>query len=227
MQQTSLNLIAIGVFTITMLSLLGPLLNISPAVPAIATFTFLGLATIDTLSWRGRGVNLLVDWVAGASPQYRDRIIRHEAGHFLVAYLLEISITGYALSAWEALKQKQPGQGGVTFAPLNLTSPVSAVMIDRYCTVWMAGIAAETLVYKSTEGGAEDRQQLREVLALLKRPSSEILQKERFAILQATTLIQDHWAAYEVLVTAMERRLSVAECYELIQQHRSEQISAS
>jgi len=220
MQQTSLNLIAIGVFAMTMFSLLGPLFNISPAVPAIATFSILSLATIDTLSWQGKGVNLLVDWVAGASPQYRDRIIRHEAGHFLVAYLLDIPITGYALSAWEAFKQKQPGQGGVTFAPPDLTSSTLPVLIDRYCTLWMAGIAAETLVYDSVEGGAEDRQQLRDVLALVKRPNSEILQKERLAILQAKTLIQTHWTAYEALVTAMEQRTSVAECCELIQQHK-------
>ena len=220
MQQTALNLIAIGVFALTLLSLLGPLLNISPAIPAIATFGILSIVTLDSLSWQGKGVTLLLNSLASASPEYRQRIIRHEAGHFLVAYLLNISITGYVLSAWEAFRQGQPGQGGVTFAEPNLTTPVPQIFIQQYCTVWMAGIAAETLVYGSAEGGAEDRQKLQGVLASLKRPASESLQQERFCTLQAKTMIQEHWAAYEALVTAMEQRTPVAECCQLIEQHR-------
>ncbi|MBD1941800.1 ATP-dependent Zn protease, partial [Coleofasciculus sp. FACHB-712] len=46
MQQTALNLIAIGVFAMTLSSLLGPMLNISPTIPAIATISILGLATL-------------------------------------------------------------------------------------------------------------------------------------------------------------------------------------
>ena len=220
MQQTSLNLIAIGVFTMTLSSLLGPLFNISPAIPAIATFGLLSIATLDTLSWQGKGVTLLLDWLAGASPEYRDRIIRHEAGHFLVAYLLDIPITNYSLTAWEAFKQKQPGQGGVTFADAELTSPLSPILIQRYSTVWMAGIAAETLVYGSASGGADDRQKLQTVLATMGRPASESLQQERFCTLQPKTLIQEHWAAYEALVTAMAQRTPVAECCQAIEQHR-------
>ena len=46
MRQTSLNLIAISIFIMTMSSLLGPIFNLSPLVPAIATFSVLILATI-------------------------------------------------------------------------------------------------------------------------------------------------------------------------------------
>lgn len=221
MQQTALNLIAIGVFAITLLSLLGPFFNISPAIPALATFSILALATLDTLGWQGKGVTLLLDSLAGTSSDYRARIVKHEAGHFLVAYLLDIAITGYALSAWEAFRQGQPGQGGVTFGEPNVTAPMPPILIQRYCTVWMAGIAAETLVYGTAEGGAEDRQKLQGVLSVLGRSGSECLQQERFCTMQAKTLIQEHWAAYEALVTAMEQRTPVAECRLLIEQHSS------
>ena len=85
MNQLSLNLCAIGVFTMTLSVLLGPLLNIPSAFPAIAVSTILIFATVDVLSLEGKGGNLFLDWVAGFSPVHRERVIRHEAGHFLVA----------------------------------------------------------------------------------------------------------------------------------------------
>lgn len=220
MQQTSLNLIAIGIFSITLCTLLGPLLHISPTVPAIATFGILGLATLDTLTWQGKGANLLLDSLAGTSAGYRDRIIRHEAGHFLVASLLDIPVTSYVLSAWEAFKQGKPGQGGVTFKDIESNS-LTPLLIQRYCILWMAGIAAETLVYGNAEGGTEDRDKLRGVLSSLGRSQTECLQQERFCILQAQTLIKENLAAYEALVTAMEQRLSVSECDRTIKEHQA------
>lgn len=224
MQQTALNLIAIGVFGMTLSALLGPMFNISPTIPAITTLGILSLATLDSFSFQGKGATLLLDWLAGTRSEHRDRIVRHEAGHFLVAYFLGIPITGYTLTAWEAFRQKQPGFGGVTFDSQALSPDTFNVgeirlTLERFCTVWMAGIAAETLVYGSAQGGTEDRQKLREALTSLGRPASETSLKERWATLQAQTMIQEHWAAYEALVAAMEQRLSVTDCCLVIQQH--------
>lgn len=227
MSQTNLNLIAIAIFSLTVLSLLGPLFNLSPTVPAIATFSILGLATLDSLSWRGQGGTLLLDWLASFSPQHRARIVRHEAGHFLVAYLLGIPVTGYALSAWEAFRQGQSAQGGVSFDDRELASwleqgILGSQLLDRYCTIWMAGLAAETLVYGSTEGGADDRQKLRTVLTPLGFSAALQEQKERWAALQAKTLLQTNWSAYEVLVDAMQQRAAIEECYRAIDQHQAQ-----
>jgi ATP-dependent Zn protease len=223
MSKTALNLVAISVFIMTISSLLGPLFHLSPTIPAIATFTILGIATFDAFSLQGKGGNLLLDWIAGFSPEHRERIIHHEAGHFLVAYLLEISIINYTLSAWEALKQKQPGQGGVSFDDSELVPQlerglISAQKLDRYCTIWMAGIAAEMLVYNNCEGGADDKSKLSMVLTGLGFSESVYEQKQRFFILQAKTLLQENWSAYQALVNAMGQRASVAECTRAIAQ---------
>ncbi len=224
MSKTALNLIAILVFGMTLSVLLGPLLNLSPVVPAIATASILGLATLDTFTWQGQGSNLLLDWLAGFSPEHRSRIVRHEAGHFLVAHLLGIPITSYTLSAWEAYKQGHPGQGGVTFDDRELASQLeqgtlSAHLLNRYGTVWMAGIAAETLVYGNAEGGAEDREKLATVLMKLKGSFTSFQQQERSFTLQARTLLQANWMCYEALVAAMEQRFPVTECYRIVAQH--------
>lgn len=220
MQQTALNLVAIAIFIMTLSSLLSPLLHISPFVPAAATFGIMGLATVDTLSWEGRGVTLLLDIFA--SREQRQRVIHHEAGHFLTAYFLGIPITGYTLTAWEAFKQGQQGRGGVEFdtkileeKPLNLGE--MRLTLERFCTVWMAGIAAENLVYSNAEGGGEDRGKVRTVLNMGGFPETAYQQKERWAQLQASNLLEKHQLAYEALVVAMESRASVEECYQAIQ----------
>ena len=97
MQQTALNLIAVTIFSFTFLALVGPLLNISPTIPAVITLGLLGAATIDTLTWEGKGMTLLL--ALFASEEERERILHHEAGHFLVAYLLGIPVASYTLSA--------------------------------------------------------------------------------------------------------------------------------
>lgn len=224
MSQTSLNLIAISIFGITLSSLLGPLFNLSPTVPAIATFTLLGLATLDSFSFQGKGSTLLLDWLASFSPTHRNRIVQHEAGHFLVAHLLEIPVVGYSLSAWEALKQKQSGQGGVSFDDQELAlgleqGTISAQLLNSYCTIWMAGVAAETLAYGSAEGGADDRQKMRTVLTGLGFSAAAQEQKQRWATLQARTLLQANSSAYEALVKAMQQRADVSECFCVIKQH--------
>ena len=222
MQQTGLNLIAIAIFTMTISCLLSPILNISPFIPAGATFGVLGLVTIDTLSLNNRGVTLLLDLFASA--EQRQRVIHHEAGHFLTAYFLGIPITGYTITAWEAIKQGHYGRGGVIFDTQELTEKPFKLQdmrltLDRLSTVWMAGIAAEKLVYDNAEGGQEDLQQLRIALDLAGLPPESYKQKERWAQLQATNLLNRHPESYQALVLAMKNRESVAECCNVIQEN--------
>ncbi|BAZ50578.1 hypothetical protein NIES4103_31950 [Nostoc sp. NIES-4103] len=221
MSQTALNLVAISIFIMTLSVLLGPLVNLSPTVPALATFTILGIATLDSFSLQGKGGTIFLDWIASFSPKHRDRIIHHEAGHFLVAHLLGIPVTGYTLSAWEAWKQGQTGQGGVTFDDAELASQlengkIGAQMLDRYCTLWMAGIAAETLVFENAEGGSDDKSKLAKVLQILGFSESVYQQKQRFHALQAKTLLEENWSSYQALVQAMRERASVTDCQSAI-----------
>lgn len=221
MSQTALNLVAISVFIMTLSALLGPLINLSPTVPAVATFTILGIATFDSFSLQGKGGTIVLDWIAGFSPQHRDRIIHHEAGHFLVAHLLGIPVTGYTLSAWEAWKQGQPGQGGVSFDDEELASQLqqgklSTQMLERYCTVWMAGIAAESLVFAQAEGGFDDQSKLAAVLKTVGFSESAYQQKQRFHVLQAKTLLQENWSSYQALIVAMRQRATIGNCQQAI-----------
>ena len=219
MEQTALNLIAITVFSITLSVFVTPLLSISPFVPALATFSLLGLVTVDTLTFNNRGVTLLLD--ALSPSKHRQRVIHHEAGHFLTAYILGIPIASYSLTAWEAFRQGQEGVGGVQFDLAYLEQKVKnftdfPAFLERISTVWMAGIAAETLVYGKAEGGESDRFYLQSALKLAGVPENNYAQKERWSLLQAKTLLEKQKTAYQALVIAMEKRTSVEECCRVI-----------
>lgn len=221
MNPLSLNLVAITVFLFTMSALLGPLIHLSPTVPAIAAAGLLGLVTVDTLGWQGRGLTMALDAIAGTSSQQRLRVTQHEAGHFLVAHLLQVPISGYTLTAWEAFKQGQTGRGGVQFDDRQLLEQlqqgtIGDRLLHRYATIWMAGMAAETLIYGTAEGGDDDRLQLRSILSQLRPAIADISARERWALLQAKTFIESHRDAYDRLVEALQQRLSVAECTQIV-----------
>jgi hypothetical protein len=209
-KKISLNLVAICIFGMTISSLVAPLINVSSTIPIGIIFAIVVGATVDNFFLKSTLATLILDAIAGADPAYRQRIVEHEAGHFLVAHLLEIPITGYTLSAWESIKAGRSAQGGVMFAAPE--TDISSQLLQNYCTVWMAGIAAEKSIYDRSEGGSEDRQKLRGVLFRLGKQQQDIVQQENLATMRAKTLIQTHWDAYQALVIAMQNRTNVADC---------------
>ncbi len=230
MGQITLNLVAITIFLVTMTALLGPLVQMSPVVPAmaplgwsltIAITVILGIATLDQIMGQGTLGNLIIGSLSRFSPQQRQRIAHHEAAHFLVAHLLDIPIQDYSLNAWEAWRKGLPGQGGVRFDTTDLEAPlaqgkISAQMVNRYATVWMAGIAAEQWIYGEALGGQDDQQKFAILWQQLGRSSQERQTQQRWAALQARTMLEHHQDAYRALVAAMTAGESVADCQALL-----------
>ena len=230
MGQTTLNIVAITIFVVTMGMLLGPLLDIPQALPVIAIAALLSIATLDQTSLNGTLGNLLINGVNRLSGEERDRVVRHEAGHFLVAYLLDIPVADYTLSAWEAWRKGMSGLGGVQFDTTDLeatlkTGQLPAQTLNRYCTVWMAGIAAEKLTYGEAQGGQDDRQKFSILWQQLQRPLQEGQMRQRWAVVQAQTLLEKHADAYQALVTAMMENAPVQDCLALLKAQVSDEAS--
>ena len=80
----------------------------------------------------------------------------------------------------------------------------------------MAVIAAEKLVYDDASGGADDQNKLKGVLKSLGCSDSFCNQKQRFSILQAKTLLENNWSAYQTLVDTMRKRATVKECKDIL-----------
>lgn len=152
-------------------------------------------------------------------PKYEEKVVKHEAGHFLAAYLYGLAVRGYVLSAGEAFKEGIPGQAGTLFEDGEMyeglkRGKVGGAVVDRFSVVSMAGIAAEAVYYGEAEGGESDMQSLLTLLTGLQPPWSggEVRTQARWAVLEAVLLIRGYERAFEALCAAMRERKSLGEC---------------
>ncbi|KAJ0253111.1 Stress regulated protein [Hirschfeldia incana] len=122
------------------------------------------LWTLDLVSFNGGIGSLVLDTIGHTfSQRYHNRVVQHEAGHFLVAYLVGILPRGYTLSSLEALQKEgslniQAGSAFVDFEFLEEVNAgkVSATMLNRFSCIALAGVATEYLLYGYAEGGLDD-----------------------------------------------------------------------
>lgn len=145
-------------------------------------------------------------------PPYRRRILVHEAGHLLTAYLMGCPIRGVILDPIVAMQMGIQGQAGTQFWDENLENELkggrlSSTAFDRYCMVLFAGIAAEALVYGEAEGGENDENLFRSICVLLQPPLSvpQMSNQARWAVLQSYNLLKWHKDAHRAAVKALER----------------------
>jgi hypothetical protein len=98
---------SVSVFTVTIASILSSItLNQILPGPDIIRFTLVWILTFAPLALIGYGIkdsdklqSTLVNIQRNLFPAYRKRMIQHEAGHFLMGYLLGWPIAGYQANA--------------------------------------------------------------------------------------------------------------------------------
>lgn len=159
-------------------------------------------------------------------PGYREKIVRHEAGHFLLAYLLGCPVQGCLLDPFEIGKYATSGaQGGTVFADPSFargmdTGKLTRSAIDRFSIVLMGGIAAEAIEYGTSEGGSSDERVLIEILSTIAPPFNmdQIKSQALWAAAQAVLLIKEHREAYEVLVSALDKGADLGECVTVLEE---------
>ncbi|KAI4323238.1 hypothetical protein L6164_022859 [Bauhinia variegata] len=176
--------------------------DIRPNLAAI-----LGLAYMDSIFLGGT----CLAQISSYWPPYRRRILVHEAGHLLTAYLMGCPIRGVILDPIVAMQMGIQGQAGTQFWDEKVANDLAhgrldGTAFDRYCMVLFAGIAAEALVYGEAEGGENDENLFRSICLLLEPPLSvaEMSNQARWSVLQSYNLLKWHKPAHRAAVKAME-----------------------
>ncbi|KAK3143584.1 hypothetical protein QOZ80_4AG0302150 [Eleusine coracana subsp. coracana] len=148
-------------------------------------------------------------------PDYQERIARHEAAHFLVAYLIGLPILGYSLD----IGKEHVNLVDERLQKLIYSGQLDQKEIDRLAVVSMAGLAAEGLEYDKVVGQSADLFSLQRFINRTKPPLSKDQQQNltRWAVLFAATLLKNNKAVHEALMSAMSQKASVLGCIEAIE----------
>jgi len=173
-------------------------------------------------------------------PEMTTRITKHEAGHFLCAYLLGCPVEGVVLSTWAALQDGRFAgragsavSAGTSYYDIDLSEqiaglkPLTRDSIDRYSIIVMGGIAAEAIEYGRADGGAGDEEALVRFLRSLNPRSTNavaawtpelIRNQARWGATQAVLLMKEYKPCYDALVDALERGGDLGQCIVAIEE---------
>lgn len=195
------------------------------AVVFVALLSILALF-LDQAINKGFGELLVVDSLGRFfSSEYPQRVARHEAGHFLVAYLLGIMPKAYTLSAWEAFSKynTMSTQAGTIFLDEAIqrevqSGKISGKTLDDFVCVALGGIAAEYVSYGQANGGMSDLLQLEALFGALKFDQQQTNVLLRTNVMNTVSILESQRKAHDALVEAMCRGESVGHCVEIIEQ---------
>ncbi|KAF6254596.1 hypothetical protein COO60DRAFT_1539727 [Scenedesmus sp. NREL 46B-D3] len=183
------------------------------------------LLAADQVANMGGGEALIVDTLGRViRPAYAQRVTLHEAGHFLVAYLVGLLPRGYTLSALDAFVRYRAlnVQAGCQFCDGGFEGEVAAGRIsssslDRFSCVALAGVVTEYLRFGQAEGGVGDVAQLDQLLRALQFTQKKADGQVRWAVLNVAALLRRHADVHDKLAAAMASGASVASCVALIE----------
>lgn len=204
--------------------------HLTDTIKAVVSMAF--LVVIDQLGTQGGVEAMLIDSAGRIlSPTYARRVALHEAGHFLVAYLMGLVPRGYTLSSWEAFQNTGNFnfQAGTLFCDEEFREAIAsgslkASMLDTFACVALAGVATEWMRFGSAEGGLGDVQQLDTMLLALRFSQAKADDEVRWAVLNTVELLRRHSTLQDELADAMMQKKSVPECMAIIEENLGEDI---
>lgn len=143
----------------------------------------------------------------------RERICRHEAGHFLCGYLCGLPVKNYEISADTGVACVEFHTNSANTQGLN-DDDIAALSV-----VAMSGSVAEIMSYEKATGGENDLLELQNCFRRSKEFIGAAKQQDmtRWGALTSYNLIKANKSQYEGLVKAFEQKKSLSECVSIIE----------
>lgn len=153
-QALSAGLVVAGV---TATAAFGPALGLSPWLIALGAGGALVALSLDAAQFGGLGGHLLAEALpAGLGRARLRRIAIHEAGHLIVAAVNDLPVKQVLVGSLACWRQGLQANGSTQLDPPS-HAKLAAEDLRRWSRVLQAGMVAESLVYGSSRGGADDR----------------------------------------------------------------------
>ena len=144
-----------AVAALTGLGAFGPAMGLSAAWIVVLVGGVLVALSVDAATWQGMGGHLLAETLPGGESRLR-RIAVHEAGHLLIADTEALPVQNVFVGTLACLRAGLRASGATEFTiPDSVRMPLED--LRRWSRVLQAGMAAETVIYGSARGGADDR----------------------------------------------------------------------
>jgi len=146
------------------------------------------------------------------NSEQKERICRHEAGHFLCGYMCGLPIKSYAVSP-------DTGVACVEFHTSGTGRELSEDEINALSVVAMSGSIAEIMKYGKATGGENDMLELDSCFRRSKEFIGSAKQQDltRWGALSSFTMIKTNMSKYEGLVQAFKEKKSLSECVSIIE----------
>ncbi|KAL7515102.1 hypothetical protein ACHAXN_012463 [Cyclotella atomus] len=144
----------------------------------------------------------------------KERICRHEAGHFLCGYLCGLPVKSYEINADTGAACVEFHMDGSEAGGKLSEDDLAALSV-----VAMSGSVAEILAYEKARGGENDLLQLQDCFRRGKDFIGAAKQQDltRWGALTAYSMIKGNMGKYEKLVDAFKEKKNLAECVAIIE----------
>jgi hypothetical protein len=184
-----------------------------------ATFTYLfALIPIGFIGIGSTSPGIIAAAISGARSTKedevtrRERICRHEAGHFLCGYLCGLPVKEYSVSP-------DTGVACVEFHTSSAGRELTDDEIAALSVVAMSGSVAEIMQYGKATGGQNDLLELQNCFTKSKEFIGAAKQQDltRWGALSSYGLIKGNLSKYEGLVIAFKENKSLSDCVAIIE----------
>jgi len=156
-----------------------------------------------------------IDIFSQVFPDYRERILRHEAAHFLTAHLLGVPVANYSL----IIGKEHTDLAEAALQRRLIEKVLEDDEVDRLSIIAIAGATAEAMHFEDVMGQTQDLFDLQRIMnrSTKKLGAQQQQNQTRWAAYQAASLLRQYSKEYEALMEVMENRGTVAECVRAIE----------
>lgn len=151
-----------------------------------------------------------IDSFSKIFPDYKERVVKHEAAHILAAHVLGVPVAGYSLM----LGKEHTDLAEAALQQRLIERTLDQQEVDRLSIIAMAGATAEAMNFDEVMGQNADMLDLQRIMwrSATKMSDAQQQNQTRWAAYQAASILRKYKNEYNALVDIMSAGGSVNDC---------------